>query len=739
MANVWKLAIRANASQAKREIKGLGGSISKLGGPTKMMAAAFVAAAAAVAFATKEAINYGDWLEKTAQKTGMTVEALSQYRLGAELAGTSQEALVSGLQRLQKNMGAALRSPTSAAAVAFKNLGVEFTDSEGNLRDLDGLLPEVAEAMSKMKDGTLKTGTAMDLMGRQGAELIPFLNAGADGLAAMRLESDQLNQTWSTESAQAAAEFNDEVTRLKATLSGMFNVMVQSWLPTLADLVAGINLAMGALAGAEKSTEKWSNTVQGQIGLVSEQIANEEDNVIALRASIKALEEKGRASKKFTTKQRADLGKLRGELKQSEARLHTYEIGLVAVRKEFATANEIALQASQALAAIGSDADQARMEVVTDGIKKLTKSFLSTEEQILKTRNAQLTLIDDWYNLQKAMGVDVAEEAWRLAGIAQQRYLDGLKALNKGTRSSSRRRRKDRNAELKATIKRIDEEIQAHKDAQRTEEQALNDKLQAMQDANEAALDKKIITEQEAVRRMTEIWMIEADEKVRIKTEEAERLRAIEVAEAELRAQNRAEDAAQDAQYVADTKQARVDVIESIGATASAMGSIIKSLSEEGNEEAAKAAKVMFGITQAASLAVAIIKMAEAIAVANAAGPAPFNIPSIVSAIAVGTASIATITAATISGLAHAGLPPGAIAAMGGNEATMIVRRDEMLLDPVGTSIITKMLSDRAGGGQPVQVNTTLEIDGAVLGHTVDTHLIRSQERGLGYENRVRY
>ena len=69
----------------------------------------------------------------------------------------------------------------------------------------------------------------------------------------------------------------------------------------------------------------------------------------------------------------------------------------------------------------------------------------------------------------------------------------------------------------------------------------------------------------------------------------------------------------------------------------------------------------------------------------------------------------------------------------------MLVRRDEMLLDPVGTSVISKMLSDRASGRQPVQVNTTLEIDGDVLGRTVDSHLIRSQERGLGYENRVRY
>ena len=62
-----------------------------------------------------------------------------------------------------------------------------------------------------------------------------------------------------------------------------------------------------------------------------------------------------------------------------------------------------------------------------------------------------------------------------------------------------------------------------------------------------------------------------------------------------------------------------------------------------------------------------------------------------------------------------------------------------MILDPIGTKAISQMLSQRSGGGQPVQVNTTLEIDGDVLGRTVDTHLVRSSERGLSYQDKIRY
>ena len=104
-----------------------------------------------------------------------------------------------------------------------------------------------------------------------------------------------------------------------------------------------------------------------------------------------------------------------------------------------------------------------------------------------------------------------------------------------------------------------------------------------------------------------------------------------------------------------------------------------------------------------------------------------------------GGVQIATILGTAIAGVADAGLPPGALRAAGlNNHTALAVRNDEMVIDPVGTSAISEMLKERAGG-EPVVVNTVLEIDGNVLGQTVDTHLIRSAERGMPYANRERY
>lgn len=160
----------------------------------------------------------------------------------------------------------------------------------------------------------------------------------------------------------------------------------------------------------------------------------------------------------------------------------------------------------------------------------------------------------------------------------------------------------------------------------------------------------------------------------------------------------------------------------------------------EGSAEAKKAAKEAFAVGQAMALSTAIVGTAASIATAAIGPPGiPWAIPQMVAAGISGAAQIATIVGTSIQGVGHAGIPPGALSGLGMDNMTVLMKRNEMILDPVGTSAISSMLQARASGRENVTVNTVLELDGQVLGQTVDTHLIRSSERGLGYQERVRY
>ena len=195
-------------------------------------------------------------------------------------------------------------------------------------------------------------------------------------------------------------------------------------------------------------------------------------------------------------------------------------------------------------------------------------------------------------------------------------------------------------------------------------------------------------------------------------------------------------------QYLADSLTATQAGITAVGDLAGSVSTMVTALYGQNSKEAKAAAKAAFIAQKAAALAEATVNMAVSISEANASAPYPYNIPAIVAASVTGGAQIASIVATTIAGVADAGLPPGALKQAGLNNHTVLaVRRDEMVLDPKGTQAITEMLQARqyGGGSQPGVVNTRLELDGRVLGETVDDHLVRSSERGLNYQSRIRY
>jgi hypothetical protein len=135
----------------------------------QVVAVAAIAAGTAMGFAVKHAIDHADALSKSAQKAGVTVEALSRLEFAAKLSDISLEGLTGGLQKLSKAMADATITKTSTAATAFKALGINITDASGKLRSSTAVLGEIADRFSRLEDGSTKTALAMQIFGKSGA------------------------------------------------------------------------------------------------------------------------------------------------------------------------------------------------------------------------------------------------------------------------------------------------------------------------------------------------------------------------------------------------------------------------------------------------------------------------------------------------------------------------------------------------------------------------------------------
>ncbi len=219
-------------------------------------------AAAAVGFVSlgKAAIDAADRMNDLSKQTGISVEQLSRLDYAAQQSGASGEVLIGAFRKLTK-AAVESRDGTGEAAEAFKALGISVVDANGNLKDGQALLLETAQAFSEQEDGAAKSAAAMRLFGKSGAELIPFLNEGADGIQKLMDKADQLGATMSGEAARAADEFNDSLNSAKAATLGLVRDAITPLLPVLTETIEAF------LGGADGARDLSGATSFLQTGL----------------------------------------------------------------------------------------------------------------------------------------------------------------------------------------------------------------------------------------------------------------------------------------------------------------------------------------------------------------------------------------------------------------------------------------------------------------------------------------
>ena len=249
MANIGKLAVQITAEtaglmsglkQAEQGISEFDQVSTALANKLKGLVApaAIAAGAAFAANMVRNVANTADELAKLSQRTGIAVEDLSRLRYATDLSGISSEGMTQALTRLSRGMSDAANG-TGDAARAFEAMGVEVRNQDGTLRNQREVLAEIADRFQRYEDGAQKSALAQQIFGRSGAELIPLLNGGAAGLQAMADESDRLGNTISTETAKAAEQFNDNLTRLNTAVGGLAIRISGPLIQALAKLTTG--------------------------------------------------------------------------------------------------------------------------------------------------------------------------------------------------------------------------------------------------------------------------------------------------------------------------------------------------------------------------------------------------------------------------------------------------------------------------------------------------------------------
>jgi hypothetical protein len=101
-----------------------------------------------------------------------------------------------------------------------------------------------------MPDGVQKTALAMNIFGKAGADLVPLLNAGADGIEALQERAKELGIVFDDITAKQAELFNDKMAELKTVFTGIVTQISIGLLPALSATV-------DAFANSAKVSGDW--------------------------------------------------------------------------------------------------------------------------------------------------------------------------------------------------------------------------------------------------------------------------------------------------------------------------------------------------------------------------------------------------------------------------------------------------------------------------------------------------
>jgi len=277
MSNDLKLGVKVDLKGAEASLKQLEGSFGKVGkqisdGFSNMGKSIATPTGAVIALATAmvttsiAAIKLGDSIAKSAdalaesaQKAGLSLSSYQKLGAMAKFAGSDVDAMAKSVTIVTKNAFAAVEGNKELSGT-FNKLGVSLKDANGQLKSQETIYQETILGLAGMQNGTEKTATAIKLLGKSGAELVPMLNQGAEAMKAQLATGDKY-VTLSDSLAKSSGVSNDHLDMLAITIKKTTNESFTPLVKVMADLtgsflqsepfkifLAGINAAGKAIS-----------------------------------------------------------------------------------------------------------------------------------------------------------------------------------------------------------------------------------------------------------------------------------------------------------------------------------------------------------------------------------------------------------------------------------------------------------------------------------------------------------
>lgn len=273
MADEMKVEFGAHAegligamTQIRFALEGLTNPIRAVRNNLGEVAEAFLAAFAVerVAEWVEKFSDLGEQVEHATHELGMSAQQVVALEAGFKLMGQGSDQAVQALTRLERNMTEAQTNANGPAAQSFRALGISMSDLQR--LSPEQMLNRLADAFAKTADGPNKTAIAIDLLGRAGAEMIPWLDKGREGLLEFQRVSDETGYSLLADLSESMDQTATRIHTLGMAFEGVSFTIYQDLEPAFDAVISGTTQVVESFNNAAR-TSTTINTSLRALGL----------------------------------------------------------------------------------------------------------------------------------------------------------------------------------------------------------------------------------------------------------------------------------------------------------------------------------------------------------------------------------------------------------------------------------------------------------------------------------------
>lgn len=204
----------------------------------------------------------GDEIDKTSQKIGISAESYQEWAYVFERSGADVDKLQGGMKKLSKvitdagNGSESAQKKLAAVGLSVKDLNKLSTDEQLSL---------VISKLQEMGEGAERTAAGTALLGGSATDMAAVLNMTAKETEALKKEAQDYGMIMSNEAVKSSAEFEDSLTKLKGTATGVKTSLASQFLPEVTKVFEGLSDVLAGKADFSKVIDTIGGIIEKNI------------------------------------------------------------------------------------------------------------------------------------------------------------------------------------------------------------------------------------------------------------------------------------------------------------------------------------------------------------------------------------------------------------------------------------------------------------------------------------------